>query len=427
MKTKDNLNLSNENLEIENISKQIKELKMIINKKEDDLKNLINEKNEEIKELNNKLINQGYLYENKMEKLNLKIEELANKLENKISEQNNTINKEIINIYEIFGQKNKEINDDILYEMENIEKQITESETKLNNIIPTPKSFNDELKNIFDFDFDKIFRYDNSLILKSCFSSKPSDVKENNKKEYEIIKIIKAEEEDEGDEKDKDLKIYRYSNIKPLSKHDLVFQHFYDHFDSNDLNNAYIVLFIGGINNGKTTAINALFNIIKGIKIEDKHRFILIEEIENKNYGLSQTKGIHLYYLKDYNDKPIIIIDTQGYCDINAPISDEKLNFIFKFVFEKLIDHINIICYTFKASYNRIDLLMHYSLTQLNLYSKNMIENIIFLATFANGGTLKNGPPLIDRIKDIPEYAKFIGKIKWFACNSRTIFDNNFE
>ena len=33
MKAKDNLNLSNENLEIENISKQIKELKMIINKK----------------------------------------------------------------------------------------------------------------------------------------------------------------------------------------------------------------------------------------------------------------------------------------------------------------------------------------------------------------------------------------------------------
>ena len=160
-----------------------------------------------------------------MEKLNLKIEELASKLENKISEQNNTINKEINNIYEIFDQKDKEINDDILYEMENIEKQIKESEIKLNNIIPSPKSFNDELKNIFDFDFDKLFSYDNSLILKSGLSSKPPDVKENNKKEYEIIKIIK-EEEDEGDEKDKDLKIYRYSNVKPLSKLDLVFQHF---------------------------------------------------------------------------------------------------------------------------------------------------------------------------------------------------------
>ena len=244
MKAKDNLNLSNENLEIENINKQIKELKMIINKKEDDLKNLINEKKEEIKELNNKLINQGYLYENKMEKLNLKIEELANKLENKINEQNNTLNKEINNIYEIFDQKDKEINDDILYEMENIEKQIKESEIKLNNIIPIPKSFNDELKNIFDFDFDKIFSHDKSLILKSGLSSKP-DVKENNnKKEYEIIKIIKEEEEDEGEEED--LKIYRYSNVNPLSKHDLVFQHFYAHFDSNDLNNAYIVLFLIG-------------------------------------------------------------------------------------------------------------------------------------------------------------------------------------
>ena len=52
-----------------------------------------------------------------------------------------------------------------------------------------------------------------------------------------------------------------------------------------------------------------------------------------------------------------------------------------------------------------------------------MIENIIFLATFADGGT----PPLIDRIKDIPEYAKFIGKIKWFACDSRAIFDNDYN
>ena len=277
--------------------------------------------------------------------------------------------------------------------MESIEKQIKVKETTLNKIIATPKSVNDELKNIIDFDFDKIFSYDNSLILKSYLSSKPSDVKENNKNEYELIKIIKDEYEgDEEDEEDKELKIYGYSNVKLLSKHDLVFQHFYDHFDSNDLNNAYIVLFIGVIYHGKTTAINAFFNIIKGIKIEDKHRFILIEEIENENYDLSQTKGIHLYYLKDYNDKPIIIIDNQGYCDINTPLSDEKLNFIFRFVFENLIDHINIIIYTFNANYIRLDLSRLYCLTQLNLYSKNMIENIIFLETHADRGTIKNGP-----------------------------------
>ena len=57
---------------------------------------------------------------------------------------------------------------------------------------------------------------------------------------------------------------------------------------------AYILLFVGKTGDGKSTAINSFFNKIKGIKIEDKYRFILIEEKEKeKAEVISQIDGIH--------------------------------------------------------------------------------------------------------------------------------------
>ena len=55
---------------------------------------------------------------------------------------------------------------------------------------------------------------------------------------------------------------------------------------------------------------------------------------------MSQTDGVHLYYLKDYNNKPIIIIDSQGYGDTRGKIYDEKINQAFSHVFSNVIDHI---------------------------------------------------------------------------------------
>ena len=40
---------------------------------------------------------------------------------------------------------------------------------------------------------------------------------------------------------------------------------------------------------------------MKGVKLEDKFRFILIKEKEKKGgQSESQTDGVHLYYLKDW-------------------------------------------------------------------------------------------------------------------------------
>ena len=76
------------------------------------------------------------------------------------------------------------------------------------------------------------------------------------------------------------------------------------------------MLFCGKIGDGKTSAINAFFNKVKGIQLKDNDRFILITEPKKtKKQAESQTDGVHLYYLKYYNNKPIIIIDLQGYGD----------------------------------------------------------------------------------------------------------------
>ena len=68
-------------------------------------------------------------------------------------------------------------------------------------------------------------------------------------------------------EKEDNLTIYKYSNKERQSNRKLIYQYFYDEFNINDYDNAYIILFFGKIGDGKRTAINALFNIIKGIKL----------------------------------------------------------------------------------------------------------------------------------------------------------------
>ena len=77
-----NMNRATNNKEIGEILKQIEELKLIINKKEDDLKNEINEKDDVIKKINKKLLdqeNQIKNNENEIKKLNMIIKELKEK------------------------------------------------------------------------------------------------------------------------------------------------------------------------------------------------------------------------------------------------------------------------------------------------------------------------------------------------------------
>ena len=53
--------------------------------------------------------------------------------------------------------------------------------------------------------------------------------------------------------------------------------HLNDQYNVHDYQDAYGVLFWGKTGDGKSTTINAFFNIVKGIKLEDNYRFILIK------------------------------------------------------------------------------------------------------------------------------------------------------
>ena len=237
---------------------------------------------------------------------------------------------------------------------------------------------------------------------------------------YELIKI-------------KDwLKIYKYSNVEKISNNDLIYQYYYDKFDESDHKNANIILFIGKTGDGKTTAINALFNIIKGIKKEDKYRFVLIKEPKKeKGQAESQTDGLHLYYIKDNNNKPIIIIDSQGFGDTRGKEYDELIFKAFEYAFTNIIDHINTIFFIAKSSDSRLDILTKYIFScATSLFSEDISTNFIFLCTHADKTAFREGPLFIEIINADDNFKKIIDQMDkkyWYILDSLSIFDDDID
>ena len=230
------------------------------------------------------------------------------------------------------------------------------------------------------------------------------------------------------------IKLYSYSTKgrEEPPKQDRVYEYFYDDFDLNDYKDAYIVLFCGKTGDGKSTAINAFFNIVKGVRLENDFRFVLINEGEKEGgQAVSQTDGVHLYYLKDYKNKPIIIIDSQGYGDTRGPTEDAKITKAFSYVFTDIIDHINAACFISKATNNRLDTLTKYIFSSVtSLFAENISENFIILATFANKETMKKGPKFIESINQDASFLninKRMDKDYWFAFDSKTLFEDEIE
>ena len=254
-------------------------------------------------------------------------------------------------------------------------------------------------------------------------NSQVEDKKEKDFSKYEIIKIKKN-----------GIIIYKYSNPQSQIEDKLVYQYFYD--DINDIdhnsNHALIVLFCGKTGDGKTTAINAFFNIIKGIRNEDNYRFILISEpSKEKGQAESQTNGIHIYYLKDYNNRPVILIDSQGYGDTRGKLYDEMLNDSFRYVFSNIIDHINIVCFISKSSNIRLDSTTKYIFSSVtSLFSEDISDNFIILATFASKDTIDEGPAFAESIKGECDFLKIEDRLNekwWYAMDSKCILDQDTD
>lgn len=265
----------------------------------------------------------------------------------------------------------------------------------------------------------KPIKKENKFITKKDETINSKKNKIINFSKYDVIKNID------------DFIIYKYSNIKPHSPKELVYQYFFDSYEANDYDTAYIVLFCGKTGEGKTTAINAFFNIVKGIELEDNYRFILITEPKKaKGQAESQTDGVHLYYLKDYNNKPIIIIDSQGYGDTRGLPYDQKITVAFEYVFSNVINHINTVCFISKSNNNRIDICTKYIFSSVtSLFADDITENFIVVPTFADKETIKEGPQFIESIKSDAEFLKLDERKDrwWYALDSKCMLDNDTD
>ena len=271
-----------------------------------------------------------------------------------------------------------------------------------------------------------------------------SSKKKSNENIKANIDLSKCEELERKD----DLVIYKYpindiekinvtnpnkeSNEKEIP---LIFKYHCDDFDMNDEKLAYVILFVGKTGHGKSTAINAFFNIIKGIKLEDKYRIILIKEEKQKGgQAVFQTDGIHLYYIKDYNNHPLIIIDShgQGYGDIRGMYKDLEIDEAFKVVFSEIIDHINAVGFIANATVNRLDINTKYIFTSITaLFAGDINENFIILATHANYESMTDEPMFVETIQTA-EFLKIEEKKKknikwWYAFDSKCILNNKIN
>ena len=243
---------------------------------------------------------------------------------------------------------------------------------------------------------------------------------ENNLSNYKLLEILD------------DIKIYQYSHTNSKSPYNLIFQYYIDKFELDDEKNCKIILFIGKTGDGKTTAINAFFNIIKGIKLEDKYRLVLIrEKTKEKGQAESQTEGLHLYYIKDKNNNPIIIIDSQGFGDTRGKRYDELIKEVFQYAFSKLILHINIICFVTKSNNPRLDFLTKYIFSfATSLFSNDLSKNLVILSTFADRFTIENEPLYINSIIKDNFFKEILDKMDkkwWYAVDSLYLFEKDIK
>ena len=221
------------------------------------------------------------------------------------------------------------------------------------------------------------------------------------------------------------LLINKYSNTNPESNHELIYQYYYDKFNSDDYKNAYVIIFVGKNNQGKTKTLNSLLNIIKGISLDNKKRFTLTDLV-GEYRECSSTEGFHIYYLKDYSGNPIILIDTPGFCNSSKGIkNDEKINELFYYIFSNIIEHINLICFITK-NHNRLTREELYCFCNImNLFTKDIKDNFISLITFENSEIMEKEDYFFT--KHIIKYLEIedkLNKNNLYCFNNRYIFQN---
>lgn len=97
--------------------------------------------------------------------------------------------------------------------------------------------------------------------------------------------------------------------------------------------------------------------------------------------------------------------------------------------FSNLIDHINAALFIVKSNTSRLDILTKYIFSSVtSLFSEDISENFIILATFANKETISKGPDFIHSIETEEDFLNIKERMNdnwWYAFDSKCILDND--
>ena len=157
-----------------------------------------------------------------------------------------------------------------------------------------------------------------------------------------------------------------------------------------------VIMLIGGTGDGKTTFLNAMVNYIFGVSMEDPFLLQVVSHQESKkSHAFSQTSDITAYrfYWHKYSRLPytLVIIDTPGLDDIaglerQREIVLMQLRVFFHMTNKGSVDHLDCVGFICNSTVSRLTPGRKYIYQAvLEVFGKDLIDNICMLFTFADG------------------------------------------
>ncbi len=195
-----------------------------------------------------------------------------------------------------------------------------------------------------------------------------------------------------------------------------------------EMSQAIILIVVGETGTGKTTLLNCYLNYLLGVEISDKFRYKIIYEDPSKFGGneKSQTSEVTIYKIRRPVGKPIIIVDTPGFGDTYEIKNDMNTVAKIKDCFTNKISTINAVCFVTKASTNRLTSSQKYVFDSvLNLFGKDIKENIVIMCTFCDGGE----PQIVEALQSdesiFKDIINYLEKDEWYYQFNNSAFFNS--
>ena len=155
------------------------------------------------------------------------------------------------------------------------------------------------------------------------------------------------------------------------------------------------LMFLGATGAGKTTSLNALVNHVLGVKWSDSFRLLLIDETGTKeNQAHSQTKWVTAYVLHWQPSFTVpytlVLVETPGFGDTSGIQRDKQITDQLRGFFQDAIPTLDAIGFVIQSSLPRLTPSQSYVYESvLSLFGKDISDNILVMATFADAGQAK--------------------------------------